>query len=200
MARETLAPWAERVPDHGPMTADELLRLPDDGCCWELVAGVPVRIPLMTFEQGAIAADMNCEIGGFVEAHGLGAVVAGGTGFILSRPGESDTVLAPDGAFVRADRVPTRGSPEWHAYPRLAPDLVAEVASPDQYRPEMTAKAQVYLDAGVRLVWIVWPAARTVGVWRPGSDAPAATLSVGDTLDGLDVLPGFSYPLAELFA
>lgn len=200
MAHETLAPWAERVPDRGPLTADELLRLPDDGYCWELVAGVSVRIPFMTFEQGVIAADLLAEIGDYVEAHGLGEVVAGGSGFILSRPDEPDTVLAPDVAYVRADLVPARSSREWYGYPRLAPDLVAEVASPDQYRPEMAAKAHVYLDAGVRLVWIVWPAGRTVDVWRPGDDMPIATLGVGAALDGLDVLPGFSYPLADLFA
>lgn len=39
----------------------------------------------------------------------------------------------------------------------FTPDLAVEVASPDQYRPEMAAKARIYLDAGVPLVWVVWP-------------------------------------------
>ncbi len=82
---------------------------------------------------------------------------------------------------------------------RVAPDLVAEVVSPDQYRPEMADKAKLYLSAGVRLVWIVWPQSQTVDIWRPGSDAPMATLAMGDALDGLDVIPGFNYALAELF-
>ncbi len=81
----------------------------------------------------------------------------------------------------------------------LAPDLVAEIASPNQYRPEMADKAQRYLAAGVRLVWVVWPKYSQVDVWRPGSDQPVATLNVDDQLDGLDVLPGFTYPLARLF-
>ncbi|HEU5440877.1 MAG TPA: Uma2 family endonuclease [Ktedonobacterales bacterium] len=81
-----------------------------------------------------------------------------------------------------------------------APDLVAEVASPDQYKPEMAAKAGISLEAGVRLVWIVWPSTQTVEVWRPGSGAPIAALTVNDALDGLDVLLGFTYPLAALFA
>ena len=77
---------------------------------------------------------------------------------------------------------------------------VAEVVSPSQYRPEMDAKAQLYLDRGVRLVWIIWPNRQEVDVWRPISpQAPIAILSLGDILDGLDVLPGFTCPLADLF-
>jgi len=72
--------------------------------------------------------------------------------------------------------------------------------SPDQYRPEMAAKAKIYLGAGVRLVWIVWPASQRVDVWRPGCESPVATLGAGDARDGLHVVPGFTYSLADLFA
>ena len=57
--------------------------------------------------------------------------------------------------------------------------------------------------AGVRLVWIIWPKRREVDVWRTdaaGAPQLVATLKHGDALDGLDVLPGFTYPLADLFA
>jgi hypothetical protein len=63
----------------------------------------------------------------------------------------------------------------------------------------MADKARFYLASGVRVVWIVWAATKTVDVWRSGGDAPARTLAAGDTLDGLDVVPGYSYPLANLF-
>lgn len=64
----------------------------------------------------------------------------------------------------------------------------------------MAAKAQRYLAVGVRLVWIVWPAAKQVDVWRPGNATqPLATLTSGDQSDGLDALPGFTYPVASLF-
>ena len=33
-----------------------------------------------------------------------------------------------------------------------------------------------------------------------GVDAPVATLIAADLLDGRDVVPGFQYPVAELFA
>jgi Uma2 family endonuclease len=120
--------------------------------------------------------------------------------FNLTQPGESqETALVPDVAFLRADRVPPRNSADYKKAPRLAPDLAVEVASPNQHHPEMAAKARLYLARGVRLVWVVWPADRQVDVWRPGSDEPATTLSIGDALDGLDGLPGFTHPVADLF-
>jgi len=63
----------------------------------------------------------------------------------------------------------------------------------------MAAKARLYLQRGVRLVWGVWPADRQVDVWRPGSDEPVATLGADDQFDGADVLPGFTHPVADLF-
>ncbi len=100
---------------------------------------------------------------------------------------------------MRADRVPPHDSPEYRRAWRLAPDLVAEVVSPNQFRHEVAAKVQRYLAAGVRLVWVVWPRYQRVDVWRSGANQPVATLTAADALDGVDVLPGFSYPVARLF-
>ena len=201
MAHETLAPWAELVPDKGPMTVDELLALPDDGWMYELVEGRLVRMPASGFEASRIAVRLIIALGTFVQAHGLGAITGSDGTYDLTQPGDAaDTGLVPDVAFVRAERIPPRTSPEYAKAPRLAPDLAVEVVSPHQYRPEMAAKTQRYLAAGVRLVWVIWPQRQQVDVWRPGSNGPVATLVVSDTLDGQDVLPGFTYPVAELFA
>jgi hypothetical protein len=51
----------------------------------------------------------------------------------------------------------------------------------------------------VRLVWVVWPKQRIVDVWLPGNEQPQATLGVDGTLDGGEVVLGFSYPVAALF-
>lgn len=79
------------------------------------------------------------------------------------------------------------------------PDLAVEIASPSQFRPEMGAKAWLWLQRGTRLVWVVWPKRRHVDVWTPAQDVPV-TLHIGDTLDGADVLRGFTYALADLVA
>jgi hypothetical protein len=64
----------------------------------------------------------------------------------------------------------------------------------------MAAKALRYLGGGSRLVWVVWPDAQQVDVWHSGDRQPSITLGISDSLDGEDVLPGFSHPVADLFA
>lgn len=201
MAHETLAPWAELVPDAGRMTVDEMLALPDDGWMYELVEGRLVRMPGSGGGASTIAVNLVTALNTFVRAQRLGRVTGADGTYDLTQPGDTgETALVPDVAFVRADRVPSPTSSEYARAWKLAPDLVAEVVSPSQYRPEMPAKAMRYLETGVRLVWVIWPKPQQVDVWRQGSDAPVTTLSLGDTLDGLDVVPGFMYPLADLFA
>src|SRR5918911_4371593 len=130
-------------------------------------------------------------------AHGLGEVAAAETGFDLTQPGDAaQTVLAPDIAVVRSENVPLL---DVEGYPRVVPDLVVETASPNQSRDGLAGKARAWLQAGVRLVWVVWPKQRVVDVWLPGNERPHATLGVDGTLDGGDVVPRFSYPVAALF-
>lgn len=201
----TLAPWAELVPDVGPMTVDELLARPEDGeWRYELVEGRLVRMPGSGGEASLIAGQLLTALNIFVRPAHLGRVTGADGTYDLTQPGDvGATGLVPDVAFVREDRVPPRTSPEYAKAWHLAPDLVAEVASPDQWRPEMAEKARRYLTAGVRLVWIVWPKRREVDVWgsnEVGVGQLVVTLKQSDALDGLDVLPGFTYPLADLFA
>jgi Uma2 family endonuclease len=106
-----------------------------------------------------------------------------------------DTVRAPDMAVVRADRVPPREVRRTFA--ELAPDLVAEVVSPYDRVAEVNGTVPQWLDAGIRLVWIVDPETRVVVAHEP--EGVAHLLREDDALDGGDVLPGFSLPLRELF-
>jgi Uma2 family endonuclease len=157
-------------------------------------------------EASNIAGDLLGELRAFVKPRRLGRVTGADGTYNLTQPGDpADTGLVPDVAFVQASRVPPRTSPDYAKAWPLAPDLVVEVVSPSQFRPEMKDKAERYIKAGVRLVWVVWPKRQQVDVWRPDAAGVARIVttlkaSTGDTLDGLDVLPGFTYPLADLFA
>jgi len=200
---EPLAPWAARVPDAPyPMRADDLLSLPDDSWQYEIVEGRLVRMPGSGIKASWIATNLIIVLGAFVKAHNLGIVTGADGTYNLTRAGDAtETVLVPDAAFVRAGRLPAMTTLAANKYANLAPDLVAEVASPSQFHPEMDAKAQLYLERGVRLVWVIWPSAQSVDLWRPSATAtPLATLGVTDALDGLDVVPGFSMPVADLFS
>lgn len=196
---DTLAPWAEVVPDSGSMTVEDLAALVDDGWQYELVEGRLVRMPPSGGEASNIAMRLAIRLGAYVEDHRLGELTGEQGGYDFSALGQPNTELAPDVAFVRTDRLPERASPAYSKAWPLAPDLVVEVASPTQYRPGMAAKARRYLAAGVPLVWIIWPRRQQVDVWRQDDTQPSATLGIADVLDGLDVAPGFTYPVAALF-
>jgi Uma2 family endonuclease len=193
------APWAEIVPNAPRMTVADLKAWPDDGWHYELVDGMLVRMPLSSGGASHLAMRLAARLEVYVEDHDLGAVTGEAGGYDFSALGQPDTELGPDVAFVRAEHVPDADSPEYNEAWPVAPDLVVEVASPYQWRPKMALKAQRYLAAGVRLVWVIWPRWKQVDIWHPGETTPAA-LSVGDVLQGEDVVPGFTYPVARLFS
>jgi Uma2 family endonuclease len=175
------------------MTAEELSKLPADGFRYELVEGELRQMSPAGHDHGRIAMELAAPLGSFVKGKGLGRVYAAETGFKLkSNP---DTVRAPDIAFVRLERVREAGRSQgfWQG----APDLAVEVVSPSETFAEVEEKVQSWLMAGTRLVWVVSPKLFTVTVYR--SLSGPVTLTERDTLDGEDVVPGFRYPIAELF-
>jgi Uma2 family endonuclease len=110
---------------------------------------------------------------------------------IFGPPGQQRTYV-PDLTFVAKERLTA------DLYLHAAPDLAVEILSPDQDAGRFLDKIQFYLRHGVRLVWVIDPVRQTVTVLVPGEDA--RVLTRGDTLDGGAVLPGFSVPVAEIFA
>jgi Uma2 family endonuclease len=81
---------------------------------------------------------------------------------------------------------------------RFAPDLAVEVISPSNTPEEMKRKLQDYFDAGVRLVWYVYPDPPEVHVFR--SPEQPVVLRPTDTLSGEDLLPGFQIEVKRIFA
>ncbi len=182
------------------MTAEELFRMPDHGAGCELVKGELRRkrealtMSPSGFKHGAIIAKLTGALVPHIEANDLGEATGAETGFKLAS--NPDTVRAPDLAFVRRELIPEGDLTEkfWPG----APDLAVEVVSPGDTMYEVDEKIEDYLNAGVRMVWIVNPKKRTVTVYRP--DTKAQTLTEDDTLDGQDVVAGFQYSIARLFA
>jgi len=176
------------------VTADELFAMGEDDR-YELVDGVLVPMsPPPGFEHGKVSATTTIVVGGFVRSHNLGWTTGAETGFRLRR--NPDTVRAADFAFVARGRI----TPEMDRsrYLDLAPDLVVEIVSPSDSAAEVNAKVLLYLDNGVRLVWVLYPRSQTAAVHRPGRNAEL--LRAGDELTGEDVLPGFTLSVGELFA
>ena len=105
-------------------------------------------------------------------------------------------IRLPDVSFTSWLGLPNDAA---HLHPILdfAPELAVEVLSESDRPGAVARKIREYLTHGTKLVWVVDARAGTVAVYT--SPGEATTLTRTDTLDGGDVLPGFSLPLAELF-
>jgi len=182
------------------MTSEELLTHNAGDKRTELVRGrLMVREPA-SYRHGVVAGRVLLRIGAWLEqdrvARGasepLGDVLAAETGFTLSR--KPDTVRAPDVAYVRAERRPTR----LRGFPELAPDLAVEVRSPDDSAGEVLAKVSDWLTAGTQLVWVIDPARRSAQQFA--ADGTVRLVSQHEELSAAPVLDGLRLSLADLLA
>jgi Uma2 family endonuclease len=195
---DTLAPWGEIVPGAGSMTVEDLLRRPsDDGWRYELVEGVLVRVAGSRPKAVRVTMRLLRALDAHVEIHRLGQVTPPDAVYDFEHTGQPNTGLLPDIGFYYADRETLVMDDQ--PYP-FAPDLAVEIASPSQKQEDLDAKARRYLAGGTSLVWVVWPEARVVDVWRAAERLrPSTSLGVSDVLDGENVVSGFTYPIADLF-
>lgn len=181
------------LPASATMTADDLLKLSNGACRYELIRGEQRTRPPAGSEHGATTLRFSWRLAQFVEQNQLGVTFVAETGFRIAT--DPDTVRAPDLAFVRTARIPEGGLPR--GYFPGAPDLAVEVISPGDTVEEVEDKIEQWLKAGTILVWIVNPRRRSVSIHRRNRDV--RILREGDEMDGEDLLPGFSLPVAEIF-
>ena len=177
------------------LTAEDLAKMPTDEP-WELWDGQLQRIPGAGGLASGIAGSILVAVSSFVRPRKLGLVTGADGAYLLAR--NPDTVIIPDGAFVRRARLPDGAVPE--GYVPVPPDLAIEVRSPRTEPPtiDIARKQAFYRRAGVPLVWWVHPDRCTVVVY--GNGKWVAELGEGDELGGGDVLPGFRLSVAEIFA
>lgn len=155
--------------------------------------------------HGTVSMNLVGRLWLYVDQHELGQVFGDNVGFVLPLPPEMarrsldgelrDTVRSPDAAFVRRERIPAGGFGE--GWVRLAPDFAVEVLSPDETATETDEKLEDYRAAGTALLWVVHPGRRRVTVHA--AHAPTRWVHSGDTLDGGDVIPGFTIAVDVLF-
>jgi Uma2 family endonuclease len=180
-------------PPPGTATEDDVVAIHDhEGRLYELIDGVLVE-KAMGFRESYIATLISHHLCNYVAGRNLGIVV-GADAMVRLAPG---LVRIPDVSFVSWARLPGRRIPE-DPIAGLAPDLAVEVLSRGNTKKEMEGKLLEYFGAGVRLVWYVDPAKRTVRTYI-APDQPIL-LREDQTLDGGAVLPGISVPVRTLFA
>jgi Uma2 family endonuclease len=173
------------------ITAEQLFGMPGHEH-FELVEGELVRMSPPGFDHGCIVGEIHAAIREFVRAARLGSVAVE-AGFVVSH--DPDTVRSPDVAFVRAERVPPGGV---KAFFDGAPDLAVEVICPSDRASEVMAKAGDWLRFGCTVVWVIDPETKAITVYS--KRVPTLFLSANDTLVCEELLPGFSVPVAQVFA
>jgi Uma2 family endonuclease len=179
-------------PKGKPYTAKDLEQLDAQGFRYELIGGVLREISPTGPTHGNTTGRASYFVSEFVYKNELGETFIAEVGFVLSR--NPDTVLAPDFAFIRESRLPSQ-FPE--GYCEIMPDLVIETRSPGDTQREVMEKTQLWLSAGVPLVWNIDPKSQTVTVHQPNQSIE--TLGINDTLTGGDILPGFILLVKQIF-
>jgi len=173
----------------GSATIEDLLR-PENACC-ELVDGTLVE-KAVGVKKSYLAGFIRDILSPYVRLHNLGMVTQGDGPWELI----SGIVRLPDVAFVSWNRLPNAEVPD-DPVPNVVPDLAVEVISRSNTRSEIARKRGEYFQSGVRLVWEIEPRLRTVRVYR--SFEVFEDLSDTDSLDGGEVIPGFSLSVAQLW-
>jgi Uma2 family endonuclease len=178
-------------PAPGTATLADVRRFRRDEGLIELIDGTLVR-KMMGFRESLLASYLIALLYPFVRQANLGVVTAP-DGLLELAP---NRVRIPDVAFLSWARL--GGQIPNEPIPAVVPDLAIEILSESNTPAEMRLKRENYFTAGVRVVWEIDPVQRSARIYS-GVDA-FVPLAEGDCLDGGAVLPGFSLPLAHLFA
>ena len=174
-------------------TPEDLLRIPD-GDQYELVDGQLVEHIRSTWSS-YVAGEVYGKLARHCQAHQLGWVLPEGATYQCF-PDDRNRVRKADVSFIRREQLSLEQASAAGHLP-VAPDLAVAVISPNDIAYDVDAKVREFLQAGVRLVWVVNPQTRTIRVHR--MQGAGTILGESGDLDGEDVLPGFRCRIAELF-
>jgi len=174
------------------MTATEFEMLPLSDGRFELLAGELVEMAAAGGQHSRIGTRFLSRLDTYTDEHGHGSAYGPDTGFVIQeRP---DTVVVPDVAFVRAERLAPED--EQTGFLRLIPDLVLEVVSPYDTRREVADKLALYLAVGVAVILVADSVSMTIVVHRPGE--ASVTLTEEDLFAAEGLVPGFTVRVRDI--
>ncbi len=182
-------------PEPVKLTYDDYVNFPDDGRRHERIDGEHFVTPSADRRHQLISQRLEIALAEHLRTHPTGEMYHAPLDVILS----DVDVVEPDVLYVSNERAEILG--KWvHG----APDLVVEILSPSTRKVDEAIKRRLYDRVDVREYWIVDPELEIVRVFRRAEDrsfpgvAELARES-GDIL-ATPLLPGFTLPLADLFA
>lgn len=158
---------------------------------FELVNGEIVE-KMPTEEHGLIQLNLGSEMRTRAKTNNLGRATSEPR---HKTPEDRYNSRLPDLAFTSKERA--LPLVKQGAVPQM-PDLAVEIKSPNDSLRILREKAAYYTANGTKLVWLVLPDKRLIEIYRANGDVDV--LTENDTLDGEDVLSGFTLPVREVFA
>lgn len=189
-------PEGQMWPAQGEWTYEDYLRLPDDGRRYEVIRGSLYEAPAPSFDHQYSVTQIGRFLASFVDENQLGVVLV--APFDIRLPDRIGDPVQPDVVFIRRERQPRSGDPNFEG----VPDLAVEVLSPGNWRFDRKTKRAAYRDAGIPEFWLVDPLARTVEVLVSEPANPEYVLrerrGEGEVV-GSAVLPGLRLDVTRLF-
>jgi Uma2 family endonuclease len=176
------------------MTAEEFMAADLGEGRFELVRGEAVEVPPAMPEHGRTCANALFVLETYGRQSGFGYALSNDTAVVTERG--PDTVRGADVCFYSHARWPR--SQLGNTLPPVPPDVAVEVVSPGDRRGEIHRKIGEYLDAGVLLIWVVYPKRRRVAVYRHDEEEPTV-FKEDEFLENFPELPGFRCPVSDFF-
>lgn len=175
-------------------TEEDIQALPDDGYIHEVVNGELVMSPKNNFQHENICSRLLFALESFNRQHRLGVVLGSSAGFWMF----NRNCRAPDISFIPKARLESLNfKPSAKTFFPGAPDLAVEILSPNNTRREIDERLKDFFASGTQLAWIINPDTESAEVCH--SPTQRQLIGPGGFLDGEQLLPGFRYPIADLF-
>ena len=175
-------------------TEAELQSLPEDGYLHEIVNGELVMSPKNNFFHGRICTRLLVALENFNRSHRLGIVLDSSTGFWMY----NRNCRAPGVSFVSKARLESLGfGPTERRFFPGAPDLAAEVLSLNNTRAEIDERLRDFFGSGTQIAWVIDPEQECAEICHAPDQRQL--IGPGGFLDGENLLPGFCYPIMDLF-
>ncbi|TAE60153.1 MAG: Uma2 family endonuclease [Nostocales cyanobacterium] len=144
-----------------------------------------IIMPPVGGESGNREAEFIIDLGIWNRQTKLGYTFSSSTIFKLPNGGDR----SPDAAWIKKERWEALTPEQKRKFPPIAPDFVIELRSATDNLESLRSKMQEYLDAGVKLGWLINPQQQQAEIYRLGKDVEIRNLPT--ELSGEDILPGF---------
>lgn len=175
------------------LTADDFYDMGDAGAGYELVDG-KLDVNPMSAKSCRVGGKLYNKSENYCEQQpGWAFPQESGYRCFVDDP---NRVRKPDASYIALDRM-TAEDYESLGFIRIVPDLVVEVISPKDIASKVESKIDQWLEAGVKVVWVVYPNQKRVREHRP--DGSVRHFHESDVLTEPTILPGFACTVADLF-